>query len=206
MDEIIPKDVRDDILLEITPSKEEAEKQQKIISTLTESLVEYSESNNHIYSFIEAQGSTGKKQTQLRGLGDIDLFVALSPEEYKEVLELPSKERREALDRILDLLVDEWFIPAMGRLEPKSMMKTYSQHPYLSLEYLDTDVDILVCFDLSKETLSTEGPVTAVDRTVHHTKFVTERINNRLREDIRILKSFVRASHTYGDVCPVGQM
>ncbi|MFW9849016.1 MAG: hypothetical protein ACFFF4_07735 [Candidatus Thorarchaeota archaeon] len=206
MDEIIPVDARNRILWEITPGSEEIERQQHVISTLRTALIEYSVTSGHEYNFIEPQGSTGKKQTQLKGAGDIDLFVALDPMNFEETLALPVKDRKKVLDTELDAIVEDWFIPATRGLNPSYLMKTYSQHPYLSIEYLGTDVDILVCFDLSKEELASNGPITAVDRTVHHSHYVAERINEKLREDIRILKSFVRASHTYGDVCPVGQM
>ncbi len=206
MDEIIPDDARESILREITPTAEELKRQQHIISALTEALAIYSEEKGHRYSFIEAQGSTGRKQTQLKGAGDIDLFVALHPKEHERTLSLPVKERNEALDEKLDSIIDEWFIPAFKDVEASNVLKTYSQHPYLSLEVLGTDVDVLVCFDLSKDELMVNGPVTAVDRTVHHTRFVAEKLDTHLREDTRILKSFVRACHTYGDVCFVGQM
>jgi tRNA CCA-adding enzyme len=206
LDEIIPVDVRKKILLEITPTIEEIDIQKQIISNLTEALIAFSEKSDQEYSFIEAQGSTGKKQTQLKGAGDIDLFVALNPDEHETTLSLPYKERDAILNRALDAIVDEWFIPAFKDIESTNMLKTYSQHPYLSLEYLGVDVDILVCFDLTKEELASSGPVTAVDRTIHHTQFVAGNMRDDIREDIRILKSFVRANHTYGDVCPVGQM
>ena len=45
-----------------------------------------------------------------------------------------------------------------------------------------------------------------VDRTVHHSRYVSERMTDTLRDDIRILKSFLRACHTYGDRCPIGHM
>ncbi len=206
MDGILPDDIRELVLREITPPPKELEHQQKIIKTLTQALTTYSESNGFEFSFIEPQGSTGKKQTQLKGAGDIDLFVALDPMEHEETLALPVKEKNKELDIKLDSLVDDWFIPAFGEIETSDMLKTYSQHPYLSLKYLGCEVDVLVCFDLTKEKLASSGPFTAVDRTVHHSQFVAERIDTSLREDIRILKSFVRASHTYGDICPVGQM
>ena len=206
MDKIIPDEIRESIILEITPTSDELEQQQNIISTLIEALVIYSEEVGYTYSFIESQGSTGKKQTQLKGTGDIDLFVALHPQEHERTLSLPIKERNKALDRKLDSMVDDWFIPAFKDIEASNVLKTYSQHPYLSLEYLDTEIDVLVCFDLSKEELAANGPITAVDRTVHHTRYVAEKLDMQLREDIRILKSFVKACHSYGDICAVGQM
>ncbi|MBN2230326.1 MAG: hypothetical protein JW779_12125, partial [Candidatus Thorarchaeota archaeon] len=72
--------------------------------------------------------------------------------------------------------------------------------------YMKNDVDILLCFDLPAERIAHEGPITAVDRTIHHSEYVASRLNRSLREDVRILKSFVRASHAYGDTCAVGHM
>ncbi|MFW9907094.1 MAG: hypothetical protein ACFFEF_00855 [Candidatus Thorarchaeota archaeon] len=206
MQEFIPPSIRKKLLARIIPLQEEIESQNKAIRTLTEALDDYSREINQAYSFIEPQGSTGKKQTQLRGAGDIDLFVGMDPEDYRNILDSDSKQRSKELDRQLEFLVDKWFVPALRKLKIRHMQKTYSQHPYLSLEFMGNDVDILVCFDLSAERLASEGPITAVDRTVHHTRYVSERITERLREDVRILKSFARASHVYADACAIGQM
>lgn len=180
--------------------------QQQVTNDLIDALGRRSKVIGQRYSFIEPQGSTGKKQTQLRGAADIDLFVGLRPDDYSEILALQPKERQQSIDELLNQLVETWFIPALKGLDAKKVRKTYSQHPYLSLVLKRIDVDIIGCFDISTDELVRNGPVTAVDRTVHHTRYVIAHVNDTLREDVRILKSFVRANHVYGDAAAVGKM
>ncbi len=206
MIDFLSKSIRKEILERISPTVVEVEMQQRIIHEISKKLGAYAEEADIAYSFIQPQGSTGKKQTQLKGASDIDLFVGLNPDDFSQILALPGKQRDEQLDGIFDDMVDNWFIPVLAEMEPTSVQKTYSQHPYLSAKYMGNDIDILLCFDLTAKRISDEGPITAVDRTIHHTEYVASRLNPSLREDVRILKSFIRASHAYGDTCAVGQM
>lgn len=206
MDKLISEEVRRKVLAKIIPTKEELDNQSKVISELKKALIRQSEAAGFQYSFIEPQGSTGRKQTQLRGAADIDLFVGLNPVDYSEVLELPQQQRHSSIDHLMNGLVSNWFELAITGLDVSSVQKTYSQHPYLSLSMRGLDVDILGCFDIDPVKLSEDGPYTAVDRTVHHTRHIADRLTEEKRENARILKSFVRGCHAYGDRCAVGRM
>ncbi len=206
MGTVLSDELRARVLSEISPTEAEIQKQAHIISELSAALESRAAEIGQAYSFIEPQGSTGRKQTQLRGAADIDLFVGLRMEDYSFSREHGQQVPRDAIDNLMNRLVDEWFVPAASRLNLKSIQKTYSQHPYLSLEMDGLEADILACFDLSSEELQELGPITAVDRTVHHTSYIAQRLTPMTRETARILKSFVRACHAYGDRCAVGQM
>ena len=71
--------------------------QQEVIRILREALKERAGEIGQIYSFIEEQGSTGRKQTQLRNKADIDLFIGLSPDEHGKIIR-----NREAIDKLLN--------------------------------------------------------------------------------------------------------
>lgn len=206
MGSLISEEVRSKVLAKITPTNEELGNQTKVISELKKGLIRQSEAAGSQYSFIEPQGSTGRKQTQLRGVADIDLFVGLDPVNYSEILELPQQQRHSRINHLMDGLVSDWFKLAITGLDVSNVQKTYSQHPYLSLNMRGLEVDILGCFDIDSVKLSEDGPYTAVDRTVHHTRFVAENLTEEKRENARILKSFVRGCHAYADRCAVGQM
>jgi tRNA nucleotidyltransferase (CCA-adding enzyme) len=206
LDKLISDEVRRKVLTKITPTKVELDNQREVISTLKESLIQHSESTDFQYSFIEPQGSTGRKQTQLRGAADIDLFVGLNPADYSDILELPLQQRHSSIDHLMTRLVSDWFTPAVSGLDVSNVQKTYSQHPYLSLQVKGLEVDILGCFDINPVKLSEEGPFTAVDRTVHHTRHIADNLKEETRENARILKSFVRSCHAYADRCAVGRM
>ncbi len=206
MDKLISEEVRTKVLEIITPTKKELVKQIEIISALKDALIQQIESLDFQYSFIEPQGSTGKKQTQLRGAADIDLFVGLRPADYSEILEVSLQQRHSNIDNLMTRLVSEWFTPAVTDLDVSDVQKTYSQHPYLSLQMNGLEVDILGCFDIDPRKLSEDGPITAVDRTVHHTRHIADNLTEEKRENARILKSFVRSCHAYADRCAVGRM
>jgi len=206
LSDLLPDSIREQVLACITPSQEEIDLQTKIINQLVEALQNKVASTDYQYSFIESEGSTGKKQTQLRGAADIDLFVALKPEDYPQIFKKPETETHQAINDLMSNLVSEWFEPAVRNLEVSDVQRAFSQHPFLSLKIADIDIDILGCFDIDAETLAEKGPITAVDRTVHHTGYIADRMTQKKREDARILKSFVRACHAYGDTCAVGRM
>ncbi|TFG10899.1 hypothetical protein EU538_00390 [Candidatus Thorarchaeota archaeon] len=206
LSDILDQELRERILAEITPTEDELTKQRRIIESLTTALEERAETLDVEYSFIEPHGSTGRKQTQLRGAADIDLFVALKPQCFHSVLELPPEKRDRRLSAELERFVDDWFRPAAESTGAENIKKTYSQHPYLSLMMEGLEADIVTCFDLPADYLQAKGPITAVDRTIHHTRCVSKRLDDRLRADVRLLKSFIRAGHAYGDRCAVGRM
>jgi len=204
--ELLPDSIREEILNRITPSQNEIDLQERIINQLKTQLQEKAKSTHSQYSFIEPQGSTGKKQTQLRGAADIDLFVALKPEDYPEIFTETNALNDQAIDDVMNRLVMNWFEPAVRTLEVTDIQRAFSQHPFLSLKMNGIEIDILGCFDIDAKTLAENGPITAVDRTVHHSSYIADRMNQKKREDARILKSFVRACHAYGDTCAVGRM
>ncbi len=206
MPNLLPDSIREELITRITPSQDEIDRQERIINQLKKALQEKVASTNFQYSFIEPQGSTGKKQTQLSGAADIDLFVALKPEDYPEVFTETNTPNRQAIDDIMSRLVSDWFEPAVRNLEVADIQRAFSQHPFLSLKMEGIEIDILGCFDIDSKTLAENGPITAVDRTVHHSSYVANIMNQKKREDARILKSFVRACHAYGDTCAVGRM
>ncbi|MBN2228267.1 MAG: hypothetical protein JW779_01665, partial [Candidatus Thorarchaeota archaeon] len=109
MKELLNQSLREHILSQISPTEDEIRSQQEAITNLTRVLVAYASSMGIDYAFILPQGSTGKKQTQLKGASDIDLFVGLRPENYEKVLSLPTKQRDKELDALFDGLVENWF-------------------------------------------------------------------------------------------------
>jgi tRNA nucleotidyltransferase (CCA-adding enzyme) len=203
---LLSDNVRKRILARVTPTQSELDLQKTVIDSLKQALSSHQGSKKYSFSFIEAQGSTGRKQTQLRGAADIDLFVGLKPIDYKSILDKPPQQRHNDIDLLMKNMIKDWIEPAVSGLETKNVQRAFSQHPYLSLNIMDLEIDILGCFEIDANTLSESGPITAVDRTVHHTRYVADLLTDGKREDVRILKSFVRASHAYGDQCAVGRM
>jgi tRNA nucleotidyltransferase (CCA-adding enzyme) len=206
LESLLSDNVRRRILAKVTPTQRELDLQKTVINSLKHALSDHPSSKEYSFSFIEAQGSTGRKQTQLRETADIDMFVGLKPDAYADILEKPHQQRHIEIDHLMNNMINGWFEPAISGLKTTKIQRAFSQHPYLSLKMMDLEIDILGCFDIDSTTLSECGPITAVDRTVHHTRYVADLLTDEKRENVRILKSFVRASHAYGDQCAVGRM
>ena len=72
--------------------------------------------------------------------------------------------------------------------------KLYTQHPYITGKWRGIDSDIVPCMDIG------EGSriKTAMDRTPLHTDYVNSRLDEKRREDVILLKSFLKGIGCYG--------
>jgi tRNA nucleotidyltransferase (CCA-adding enzyme) len=82
---------------------------------------------------------------------------------------------------------------------------SYAEHPYVSAKYEGLELDIVICFDLSQDFIIKNGPITAVDRTPHHSRFIRNHLSQKQREDVCLFKHFLKCQHAYGDKSPVGR-
>ena len=119
--------------------------------------------------------------TQVRGSSDIDIFL-LFPKSMDE-----RKMEMQGL-RIAKGIVN-------GRRNESYVVK-YAEHPYVRLLLNDMNIsaDIVPAFKIG----SAEEMGSAVDRTQLHNLFVNEKLSNRQRDDVRILKTFLNARNIYG--------
>jgi len=127
LSDLLPDSIREHVLAKITPSQDEIEGQARIINQLREALQDRAESIEYVYSFIEPEGSTGKKQTQLRGAADIDLFVALKPEDYPQIFNKEQTVNHQVINDLMNNLVSDWFEPAVSNLGGSEVQKAFSQ-------------------------------------------------------------------------------
>ena len=67
-------------LSKITPTACELSNIQLVVDEITKILYASEIPSEIMISFIEPQGSTGLKQTSLRDVADIDLFIGLDPD------------------------------------------------------------------------------------------------------------------------------
>ncbi len=111
--------------------------------------------------------------TNLRGKSDVDVFVLF-----------PKTMGREELERTFFELVERLKIPYEIR---------YAEHPYVTLR-LEIPVDLVPAYEIAFG----EKPMSAVDRSPLHQRFLSERLNEKLRTEIRYLKAFMRGIGIYG--------
>lgn len=200
-----------DTLNEIIPTNQELNLINKIVQNLKHLLKNKAEELNLNYTLIESQGSTGIKQTQLKGDFDIDLFIGLDYNLYKPKYEGLSKNKlkKESKKDFLKLC-KEWIIKSLTLEEFKDPRLLYAEHPYVTVDYvvdnIKIKIDIVLYFDLDKKFIEKNGPITAVDRSPWHGRFIKEKLTTEQKNDVRLLKQFFKANHCYGDTSAVGKI
>lgn len=159
------------VLKEIKPTEEERKKQLEVAEKIVKRLDELTPKDVE----IELTGSTAKG-TNLRGDMDFDVFMLFSKNYLlKDVLSLGLKYAKKFCGK------NKYEI-------------AYAQHPYLRTWVDGVEVDIVPSYkieDISEMT-------TAVDRTPLHTKYVNEKITDRQRDEVRLLKKFLKTQKIYG--------
>lgn len=159
-----------DILSEIKPTPEESAEILAKARRLQDAAERYLSEKN-IKAKVRFVGSVGKG-TFLRN-PDIDLFILYSPEIPRPELE------RLGLQAGKDLI---------------GGTKMYAEHPYTSGKFEDLDVDLVPCYELE----SADHILTAVDRTPFHADFVLSHSDDRIKDDIRLMKCFMKGIGAYG--------
>jgi len=72
--------------------------------------------------------------------------------------------------------------------------RMYAEHPYTRGTFDGLTVDLVPCYAIK----DTTRLMSAVDRTPFHTEYVISRTDAKLRDEIRLLKVFMRGIGTYG--------
>ncbi len=72
--------------------------------------------------------------------------------------------------------------------------RIFSEHPYTRGMFEGIEVDLVPCYNLS----STDNLRTAVDRTPFHTAFITKELDQPGRDQVRLLKKFMKGIGAYG--------
>lgn len=73
-------------------------------------------------------------------------------------------------------------------------VRMYSEHPYIRGVYKGLDVDMVPSYSLK----TTEKLQTAVDRTPFHTDYILSRLDDNQKDEVRLLKKFMKGIGTYG--------
>ena len=207
----IIQNIFQEILKEITPTTQEVELIEKITKKLKKLLDNKAQELNIKYTKIEPQGSTGIKKTQLRDDYDIDLFIGLDCNLYKNKYARLSKSKlkKESKQDFLELC-NKWIIQGLKSTKFYNPRLLYAEHPYVTVDYIINDIkieiDIVLYFDLDLDYIKKYGPITAVDRSPWHGRFVKENLSIGQKNDVRLLKQFFKANHCYGDKSAVGKV
>jgi len=104
---------------------------------------------------------------------DVDVFVQFPPETSRENLEKYGLQLGQFL---------------------KDKKRMYAEHPYTRGSYKGFEFEIVPCYKV----VSPDQKMSAVDRTPHHAKYILGRIKPEQRDEVRLLKTFMKGVGVYG--------
>ncbi|MFH1222268.1 MAG: CCA tRNA nucleotidyltransferase, partial [Candidatus Micrarchaeota archaeon] len=116
------------------------------------------------------------KDTFLAAEGDIDLFILFKEKRSKE-------EMKKELVQI--------FKKAFPRT---AYQMNYAEHPYIRFHWSGKKVDLVPAYKMSVG----EQLLTAVDRSVLHTKYILAQLRKNQQDEVRLLKKFLKSAGLYG--------
>jgi len=70
----------------------------------------------------------------------------------------------------------------------------YAEHPYIKFRFKGLKVDVVPAYKMKKA----DERLTAVDRSVLHTRFILKNMNKKQKDEVRLLKKLLKASGIYG--------
>ena len=127
-----------------------------------------------VQATVRVEGSVAKN-TWLRDDPDIDVFMRL-----------PTSIPRKALGEISIRI-------ARKATEGSEQIERFAEHPYLEAFVKGIRVNVVPCYDVQQgEWLS------ATDRTPFHTDYVKKHLNDHLRNEVLLLKKFLKGIRVYG--------
>ncbi len=169
-----PGEVEREVLERIRPGEEERRRVMEVYGSVRRALEEGLRDRVPGFS-VSLQGSVAK-DTWLSGNVDLDVFVLFPAELGKRWI------KEEALKLLLRVFED-WRYTVR-----------YAEHPYLTLLVDGYEVDVVPALKLT----SAREARTAVDRTPFHTEYVNSKLDGGMRDQVRLLKAFMKGIGVYG--------
>lgn len=120
-------------------------------------------------------GGSYAKDTWLPKEADIDIFI-----KFKKSIS------------------DEKFVEISKKVGFESMKKyspyvRYSEHPYVEAKIRKTKINVVPCYDVNLGEWKSSA-----DRSPFHTKFMQNSLTPKMKNEVRILKTFLKSAKIYG--------
>lgn len=176
--ERIIKGICERVLRKVTPGKKEKEEVLQFSKNLTKKLTQEMQ-RSAIEAEAQVQGSVAK-DTWLAGEKDVDMFILLPKTYTKEIF-------LKVLDVVKALVGEKW-------------VEAYAEHPYIEAEVEGYKIDFVPCFKIERA----EEAISSVDRTPLHTSYIKRHLDQQVKNEVRLLKRFMRGIDTYGAEIKVG--
>lgn len=169
------------VLKKIKPSEKDIKEVNSLASKIINECKEKCIKNN-LETEVILSGSTAKN-TWLKNLGEIDVFVLFNKS-------LGEKEIEEYIIKIGKEVIKD--LNGTYRLR-------YAEHPYVEGFIDKYRINIVAAYKVPKGEWKSSA-----DRTPYHTEYVNSKIDDYLRDQIRILKAFLIGCKLYGAEIRVG--
>ena len=167
------KELISEIQKSVVPTKT-IEKSKSKIADLAFKLVE-----NEIAKYPEVLGlefgGSYAKGTWLSKDADVDIFVKFKKNTSEEKFEQISKKI------------------GFDALKSYSPYVRYSEHPYVEAKIKDTKINVVPFYDVKVGEWKSSA-----DRSPFHTKFMGKSLTTKMRDEVRILKTFLKSNGIYG--------
>ncbi|MEM1900822.1 MAG: CCA tRNA nucleotidyltransferase [Candidatus Nezhaarchaeales archaeon] len=168
------KELLSKLLKELAPKDYERRKVEEIVHLFTSRINDICRELK-VDAKAEVQGSIAK-DTWISGDRDIDIFIIFPKGTPAHVV------------RTLGFEIAK-------KASGTNYIECYAEHPYIRTFVENYAIDIVPCSEFDPK----EGrPLTAVDRTPLHTRFVNEKLDEQLRNEVRLLKGFMKGIGAYG--------
>jgi len=158
---------------EATPSKKLQQKKQRVAKIACDLVSQCIEKYPQVVGF--ELGGSYAKGTWLPEKADIDIFVKFN----KKTSE---KDFRNIGTKI-----------GFQSLKKHKPYTRHAEHPFVEAIIDGTRVNIVPCYDVNKGEWQS-----ATDRSIYHTKFMSQKLSNSLKGEVRILKKFFFHIDVYG--------
>lgn len=120
-------------------------------------------------------GGSFAKDTWLSKDADIDIFIRFK--------ESASEEKFEEISKKI----------GFGSLKNYSPYVRYSQHPYVEAKIKNTKINVVPFYNVKNNTWKS-----AADRSPFHTAFMKKSLTSKMKNEVRILKTFLKSNEIYG--------
>ncbi|MGI0004622.1 MAG: CCA tRNA nucleotidyltransferase [Candidatus Nitrosotenuis sp.] len=158
----------------ITIPSEKLQKEKDAIVEKVVKLVQKQVANYPQITGIEIGGSFAKG-TWLPQKADVDIFI-------KFQTSMPEKE-----------FVDLGKKIGFSALRDFGPYVRYAEHPFVEAQIKDTKVNLVPCYDVLEGNWKSSA-----DRSPFHTRFMIRSLSVQLKNDVRLLKAFLKANDIYG--------
>jgi tRNA nucleotidyltransferase (CCA-adding enzyme) len=167
------------VLEKINPSLAERVKIEGVAADL-ERKVRFAAEELGVKVKVRLEGSVAK-DTWINSEPDVDVFMCLPPS-------IPRKNLGEVSLKI-----------ARKATEGAVQIERFAEHPYLEAFLDGVRVNVVPCYDAEQGNW-----LSATDRTPFHTDYVNSHLGKKLRNEVRLLKRFMKGIGVYGAEIRVG--